>query len=138
MLLNNRTTNDRQMTTNTRLTLHLRSGRHISLPTRYRAPTPTCSPNHCDSESLLSLSDRPLTSSSHSCGHPEPKCVICRLLSRRKAGLSCIECHNYFHFSCIKPRIPLNTARMLPSWSCSDCLFGTVTSTGEPSITGAT
>ena len=27
---------------------------------------------------------------------------------------------------------------MLPSWRCSDCLFGTVTSSGEPSITGAT
>ena len=27
---------------------------------------------------------------------------------------------------------------MLPSWRCSDCLYGTVTSPGEPSITGAT
>ena len=27
---------------------------------------------------------------------------------------------------------------MLPPWRCSDCLFGTVTSSGEPSITGAT
>ena len=27
---------------------------------------------------------------------------------------------------------------MLPSWRCSDCLFGTVTSPGKPSITGAT
>ena len=93
--------------------------------------------HHCDSESLLSLSDT-LTSSSHSDGHPEPKCVVCHLSSRRKCGLSCIKCHNYFHLSCIKPRISANTARILPSWRCSDCLFGTVISPGEPSITGAT
>ena len=151
------------MTTNTKSTRHSRSGHHISLPTRYRAPTPTYSPHHhlsplrtstfpsplshdintdsihhCDSESLLSLSDSPLTSSSHSDGHPEPQCVVCHLSSRRKSGLSCVKCHNYFHLSCIKPRIPLNTARILPSWRCSDCLLGTVTSSGEPSITGAT
>ena len=151
------------MTTKSKSTRHSRSGRHISLPTRYRAPTPTYSPHHhlyqlrtstlpsslthcintdsihhCDSESLLSLSDNPLTSSSHADRHLEPKCVVCHLSSRRKSGLSCIKCHNYFHLSCIKPRIPLNTARMLPSWHCSDCLFGTVTSSGEPSITGAT
>ena len=136
MLLNNQTTNDRQMTTNTKLTRHSRSGSHISLPTGYIAPTTTYSPQHhlspshtstfpsslsheidtdsihnYDSESLLSLSDSPLTSSSHSDGHPEPKCVVCHLVSRRKAGLSCIKCHNYFHLSCIMPRIPLNTAR---------------------------
>ena len=151
------------MTTNTKSTRHSRSGRHISLPTRYRTPTPTYSPHHhlsplrtstfpsslthdintdsihhCDSESLLSLSDSPLTSSSHSDRHPEPKCVVCHLSSGRKSGLSCIKCHNYFHLSCIKPRIPLNAARMLMSWHCSDCLFGTVSSSGEPSITGAT
>ena len=151
------------MTTKSKSTRHSRSGRHISLPTRYRAPTPTYSPHHnlsqlrtstfpsplthdintdsihhCDSESLLSLSDSPLTNSSHSDRHLEPKCVVCHLASRRKSGLSCIKCHNYFHLSCIKPRIPLNIARMLPSWRCSDCLFGTVTSSGKPSITGAT
>ena len=97
----------------------------------------TDSIHHCHSESLLSLSDRPLTNSSHSDGHPEPKCVVCRLL-RRKAGLSCTKCHNYFHLSCIKSRIPLNTAHMLLPWCCSDCLFGTVTYPDEPSITGAT
>ena len=59
-------------------------------------------------------------------------------MSRRKASLSCIKCHIYFHLSCIKPRIPLNTARVLPSWRCSDCLFGTVISPGEPSVAGAT
>ena len=151
------------MTINTKSTRHSRSGRHISLPTRYRAPTPTYSPhhhlsplrtstfpsplthdintdsiNHCDSVSLLSLSDSPLTSSSHSDGHPEPKCVFCHLSSRRKSGLICNKCHNYFHSSCIKPRISANTARMPPSWHCSDCIFGTVTSPCEPSITGAT
>ena len=52
--------------------------------------------------------------------------------------MSCNKCHNYFHFSCIKPRISANTARMLPSWRCSDCLLETVTSPGEPSITGPT
>ena len=163
MLFNNETTYDRQMTTNTKLTRHLQSGRHISIPTRYRAPTPTYSPHHhlfqsrtstlpsslthdintdsihhCDSESLLSLSDSPLTSSSHSDGHLAPKCVVCHLLSRRKAGLNCIKCHKYIHLSCIKHRIPLNTAWMLPSWHYSDCLIGTVTSPSEPSITGAT
>ena len=106
MPLNNQTTNDRQMTTNTKLTRHSRSCRHISIPTRYRAPTPTYSPHHCDSESFLPLSDSPLTSSCHSDRHPEPKCVVCRLLNRRKAGLSCTKCHNYSHLSCIKPRIP--------------------------------
>ena len=59
-------------------------------------------------------------------------------MSRRKAGLSYIKSYDYFHLSCIKPEIPLNTARMLPSLRCSDCLFGTVTSLDEPSITGAT
>ena len=123
ILLNTQTTIDRQMTTDTKLTRHSRSGRHISLPTRYRAPSPTFAPHNCDADSLLSISDSPLTNSSHSDGHPEPKCVVCRLLSRRKAGLSCIKCHNYFHLTCIKPRIRLNTARMLPSWRSSDCLF---------------
>ena len=151
------------MTTNTKSTRHSRSGRHISLPTRNRAPSPTYSPHHhlsplrtstlpsplthdintdsihhCDSESFLSLPDSPLTSSSHSDGHPEPQYVVCHLSSRRKSGLSCIKCHNYFHLSCIKPRISANTARMLPSWHCYDCPFGTVTSPDEPSITGAT
>ena len=154
MLLNNEATNDRQMTTNIKLTRHSRSGRHISLPTRYRAQTSTCSPHHhlspshtstlpsslthdintdsshhCDSESLLSLTDSPLTSSSHSEGYPEPNCVT------RKDDLSCIKCHNYFHLYCTKPGIPLNTAWMLRSWRCSDCLFRTVTYPGEPSIT---
>ena len=151
------------MTTNTRSTRHSGSCRHISLPTRYRAPTPTYSPHHhlsplrtstfpssltrdiitdsihhCDYESLLSFTENPMTSSSLSDGHPEPKCFVCHLSSRRKSGLSCTICHNYIHLSCIKPRIPLNTARMLPSWRCSDCLFGTVTSPGELFITGAT
>ena len=58
--------------------------------------------------------------------------------SRWKSGLSCTKCHNYFHLSCIKPRISANTARILLSWRCSDCHFGTVTSPVEPSITGAT
>ena len=93
---------------------------------------------HCDSECFLSLSDSLLTISSHSDWHLEPKCVICHLVSRRKAGLSCTKCHNYFHLSCIKLRIPLNTARMLPSWRCSDFLFGSVTFSDKPSITGAT
>ena len=153
MFLNNQTTNDRKMTTITKLTHHSRSGHHISLPTRYKAPTLTYSPHHhlspshtstfpssqthdidtdsihqCDSESLLSLSDSPLTSSSHSDGHPEPKCLVCHLVNRRKVGFSCIKCHNYFHLFYIKPRIPLNTAWMLPSWHCSEYLFGTVTS----------
>ena len=151
------------MTTNTKSTRHSRSGRHISLPTRYRAPTPTYSPHHhlsplrtstlpsplthdintysihdCDSESMLSLSDSTSTSSSHSDGHLRPKCVVCHLSSRGKSGLSCNRCHNYFHLSCIKPRTSANTARMPPSWHCSDCLFGTVTSPDEHSITGAT
>ena len=52
--------------------------------------------------------------------------------------MSCIKCLNYFHLSCIKPRISANTARLLPSWHCPNCLFGTVTSPDEPSITGAT
>ena len=56
----------------------------------------------------------------------------------KETGLSCFRCHNYFHLSCIMPRIPLNTARMLPSWRCSDCLFVTVTSPSKPSITGDT
>ena len=147
------------MTTNTKSTRHSRSGRHISLPTRYIAqhrhtlliitylhcvhlPYPRrchmISIHHCDSESLLSLSDSPLTSSSHSDRHLEPKCVVCHLSSRRKSGLSRIKCHNYFHLSCIKPRISANTARLLPSWHCPNCIFGTVTSPDEPSITGAT
>ena len=79
-----------------------------------------------------------LTSSSHYDRHLEPKCVVCLLSSRRKSGLSCTKCHNYFHLSCIKPIISAVTARMLPSWHCSNCLFGTVTSPDEPSITGAT
>ena len=66
------------------------------------------------------------------------QCVVCHLSSRRKSGLSCIKCHNYFHLSCIKPIISANTARMLLSWHCHNCLFGTVTSPDEPSITGAT
>ena len=52
--------------------------------------------------------------------------------------MSCNKCHNYINLSCIKSRIPLNTARMLQSRRCSDCLFGTVPSQGEPSITRAT
>ena len=151
------------MTTNTKSTRHSRSGRHISFQIRYRAPTPTYSPHHslsplttstlpsplthdintdsihhCDSESLLSLFDSPFTSSSHSDRHLEPMCVVCHLSSRRKSSLSCTKCHNYFHLSCIKPRISANTARMLSSWHCSNCLFGTVTSPDEPSITGST
>ena len=151
------------MTTNTKSTRHSRSGRYISLSTLYRAPTPTYSPHHhlsplrtssfpsslthdintdsihhCDSESLLSLYDSPLSSSSHCDGHQEPNCVVCHLSSRRKSGLSCTKCHNYFHLSCIKPRISANTARMLPSWRCSDCLYGTETPPGERSITWAT
>ena len=94
--------------------------------------------HHCDSESFLSLSDSPLTSSSHSDGHPVPKCVVCHLSNRGKSGLSCTKCHNYFHLSCSMRRKPLNIARMLPYWRCSDCIFGTVTSPGEPSITGST
>ena len=52
--------------------------------------------------------------------------------------MSCSRCHDCFHLSDVKPWVPLNTARMLPSWRCSDCSLGTVTSPGEPSITGAT
>ena len=94
--------------------------------------------SNCDSECLLSLSDSPFTNSSHSDRHLEPKCVICHLSSRKKSDLSCIRCHNYIHLSCIKLRISANTARMLPSWHCSNCLFGTVMSPDELSITGAT
>ena len=163
MFWDNKTTNDSQMTTNTKSTRHSRSGRHISLAIDNRFTAPTYSPyhhlypsrtstlpssqkhyidtdliHHFDSESLLYLYDSASTSSSHSDEHPGPKCVICHLVSTRKAGLSCIKCHNYIYLSCIKPRIPLNTAQMLPSWRCSDCLFGTVTPPGEPSITGST
>ena len=60
------------------------------------------------------------------------------LFSRRKASLNCIKCHHYLCLSSIKPRIPLNTTRMLSSWLCSDCIFGTLAYPNEPSITGAT
>ena len=113
------------MTTKSKSTRHSRSGRHVSHPTRYRAPTysphhhlsqlrmstlpsllthdiNTDSIHHCDSESLLSLSDSHLTSSSHSDRHLEPKCVVCHLSSRRKSGLSCIKCHDYRIFRTIR------------------------------------
>ena len=93
---------------------------------------------HCDYKSLLCLSDRALTSSSHSNGHPEPKCIVTHLVSRSKAGLSCIMCYNYIHLACIRPRISFDTTWMLLSRHCSDYLLGTETSSDEPSMTGAT
>ena len=106
-------------------------GKVDTLPTLYGVPAPTYSPHHhlspsrastvpntlthdidvdthsihhCDSESLLYLSDSPSTKSSHSDEHSEAKYIVCHLVSRMKAGLSCNKCHNYFHLFCIKPK----------------------------------
>ena len=59
--------------------------------------------------------------STHIISNKEEQCGTCGKTNRRKPGRDCSSCHQYFHLTCVSPKLSKITSASLNTWMCSNC-----------------
>ena len=60
-------------------------------------------------------------SSTHTISIKEEQFGTCGKTNGRKPGRDCSFCHQYFHLTCVSPKLSKITSASLTTWMCSNC-----------------